>query len=244
MKVLNYFNVRTFLAVVISQIAAFLAIRYQIKFNLNLMLFGLAVGFPVHFTIQAAFKRREKALEYFSAFKGGLMTLFYSIQLSDDMAPEKRMQGTNILKEISDQLTHQLETRVANHELIQRKLNEMSVFIETNQKDLSKRNAVKMVRYLGNVSETTVYLTSLVHHRTMAGMRFYSAFFILIFPLVQAPILLHRLEGHIPYWLIYIFVCLTSLILVTLNNFQKMIEYPFDPGGMDNIRMREFKLDV
>ena len=108
MKVLNYFNVRTFLAVIISQIAAFLAIRYQIKFNLNLMLFGLAVAFPVHFSIQAAFKRREKALEYFSAFKGGLMTLYYSVQLATDLTSEKKLEGTNVLKGISDQLTHQL----------------------------------------------------------------------------------------------------------------------------------------
>ena len=244
MKVLNYFNVRTFLAVIISQIAAFLAIRYQIKFNLNLMLFGLAVAFPVHFSIQAAFKRREKALEYFSAFKGGLMTLYYSVQLATDLTSEKKLEGTNVMKGISDQLTHQLETREESHELIQRKLNEMSAFIETNQEDLSKRNAVKMVRYLGNVSEATVYLVSLVKHRTMAGMRFYSTFFILLFPFIQAPILMHRLEDIVPEWTIYIFICLTTLILVTLNNFQKMIEYPFDPGGMDNIRMRDFKLDV
>ena len=244
MKVLNYFNLRTFLAVVISQIAAFLAIRYQIKFNVNVMLFGLVIAFPLHYTIQAAFKRREKALEYFSGFKGGLLTLYYSVQLATDLSTEKRVEGINILKAISDQVIHQLETREGNYELTQRKLNEMSTFIETNQKDLPKRNAVKMVRYLGNVSEATVYLLSLLKHRTMVGMRFYGIFFILVFPLIQAPILLHRLEGHVPYWMIYIFVCLTSLILVTLTNFQKLIEYPFDPGGMDNVRLREFKLDV
>src|SRR5688572_19648062 len=117
MKVLSFFNVRTFLAVLISQVAAFLAIHYQIKFNLNLMLFGLAVGFPLHFSIQAAFKRREKALEYFSLFKGGLMALYYSIQVAEDLPVEKKVEGTNILKATADQLAQQLRSRDAAYEL-------------------------------------------------------------------------------------------------------------------------------
>ena len=35
----------------------------------------------------------------------------------------------------------------------------------------------------------------------------------------------------------------TSLLLVTLGNFQVMLEYPFDPKGMDNIKVREFLLE-
>ena len=244
MKVLNFFNLRTFLALIISQIAAFLAIHYQIKFNLNLMLFGLAVGFPLHFSIQAAFKRREKALEYFSMFKGGLMALYYSIQVAEDVPAEKKMEGTNILKSIGDQLATQLQNRDATYELIQRKINEIFAFMQTNLDGLSKRNVIKMIRHVSRVSEGSVYLVSLTSHRTMVGLRFYSIFFILIFPIVQAPLLLHRLDGVVPSWGIHVFVALTSLLLITLNNFQKMIEYPFDQGGIDNIRLKEFKLDV
>lgn len=78
----------------------------------------------------------------------------------------------------------------------------------------------------------------------MAGLRFYSIFFIIIFPMVQAPIMLSLLQEIMPVWLIYIFLGTTSFILVTLNNFQTMIEYPFDKNGMDSIAIRDFSLDI
>jgi hypothetical protein len=244
MKFLSYFNLRTFVALAISQLAAFLAIHFQIKFNLNLMLFGLVVVFPLHFTIQAAFKRREKALEYFSSFKGALMTLYYSINISGKLPPEKKVEGTNILKSISDLLAHQLETSEGGYEPIQRKMNEAYAFIQTNKEELSKRNVIKMLRYMGNATESSVYLASVARHRTMAGMRFYSLFFILIFPFFHAPILLHKLEHIAPDFAIYLIVGLASLFLILLNNFQHLIEYPFDQRGIDNIQLKEFKLDV
>jgi hypothetical protein len=244
MKILNYFNLRTFLAVSISQIAAFVAIHYEIKFNLNLMLFGLAVVFPLHFSIQAAFKRREKALEYLSGFKAGLMALYYYFQIAKDLPLERKTQGVNLLKFTADQLVHQLEKQEWSYELFQRKMNEIFSFIETNREQLVKRHINKMIRHLSGVQESSVYLLSLSTHRTMVGMRFYSVFFIFIFPLVYVPILLHRLDEIVPYWTIQLFAGFTTLILVTLTNFQKMIEYPFDPGGMDNIRLKEFKLDI
>jgi hypothetical protein len=244
MKVFNYFNIRTFVALIISQIAAFIAIYFHISFNINIMLFSLAVVFPLHFTVQAAFKRREKALEYFSAFKGGLMALHYSINIAKKLTPEKKIEGTNILKSAADQVAQQLESRESNYELIQRKLNEIFAFMQTNRKELSGRNVIKMVRYMKDVSESTVYLTSLITHRTIAGMRFYSLFFIVIFPFIHAPILLHKLHNIVPESAIYLIVGVASLVLITLNNFQFMIEYPFDKRGIDNVQVREFKLDV
>ena len=244
MKILNYFNVRTFLALVNSQIAAFLAIHFQVKFNLDLLLFSLCVVFPLHFSMQAAFKRRERALEYFGLFKGGSMALYYSFQVSEGLLTEKKKEANSLLKGMAAQLIHQLENRISGYEPLQRKLNQMFSFIESNREEISKRNVLRMVRYLKDVTESSVYLLSLVSHRTMVGLRFYSIFFIIIFPLVQAPILLYRLESIVPEWAIYVLLALSSLILVTLNNFQTMIEYPFDSKGIDNIHVRDFTPDI
>lgn len=90
MKILNLFNLRTFLALIISQIAAFITIHYQIKFHLDLLLFSLVVVFPLHFSLQAAFKRRDRALEYFSLFKAGAMALHNSFLVSEDLSIEKK----------------------------------------------------------------------------------------------------------------------------------------------------------
>jgi hypothetical protein len=244
MRILNYFNLRTFLTLAISQIAAFLAIHFQIKFHLDLLLFSLCVVFPLHFSMQAAFKRRDKALEYFSLFKAGAMSLHYSFRISEDLTIEKKQEANTMLKRIFAQLANQLENRIAPYAPFQQKVNELFSFIENNREEISNRNTLRMVRYLRDLTDSSAYLISLVSHRTMAGLRFYSILFIVIFPLVQAPIVLYRLESIVPSWAIYLFLALSSLILVTLSNFQLLIEYPFDKKGMDNINLQEFSLDI
>ncbi len=244
MRILNYFNLRTFLALAISQLAAFLAIHFQIKFHLDLLLFSLCVVFPLHFSMQTAFKRRDRALEYFSLFKGSAMALYYSFWISEDLPVEKKQEANTMLNGLFAQLTSQLENRDSLYKPFQLKLNELFLFIEAHRKEISKRNTLRMVRYLKDVTDSSAYLIGLVGHRTMAGLRFYVIFFIVIFPMVQAPIVLYRLESIVPVWAIYIFLALTSLILVTLSNFQLMIEYPFDKKGMDNISIQDFSLDI
>ncbi|HZX72831.1 MAG TPA: hypothetical protein VFE57_00305 [Cyclobacteriaceae bacterium] len=244
MKILNYFNIRTFLALVISQLAAFFAIHYQIKFQLDLLLFSLCVVFPLHFSMQAAFKRRDRALEYFSLFKAGSMSLHYSFQISEDLPPEKKKEAGNLLKGMTSHLFDQLANRTLGYEAFQQKLNEIFRFIEVYREQISKRNTLRMIRYLRDITEGSVYLTSLIRHRTIAGLRFYGIFFVLIFPMLQAPIILYRLGDLAPSWAIHIFLALTSLILVTLSNFQFMIEYPFDQNGIDNIHLRDFDLNI
>ena len=91
MKILNYFNLRTFFALVASQIATFIAIKYHIKFHADLLLLDSAVVFPLRFSLQAAFKRRDKALEYFSLFKAGSLALNYTFQMCEDLAPKKSL---------------------------------------------------------------------------------------------------------------------------------------------------------
>jgi hypothetical protein len=244
MKILNFINVRTFLALIISQAAAFFAIHYQIKFHHDILLFGLCVVFPLHFSMQAAFKRRDKALEYFSMFKAGSMALFYSFQVSEDLAVEKKQQAGSLLKTLTSQLFEQLENRREGFERVQQKLDEVFLFIQNYREEISKRNVLRMVRYLKDVTESSTYLISLVNHRTMVGLRFYTIFFIVIFPIVQAPIILNRLDAIVSNWIIHLILGLTALILVTLSNFQTLIEYPFDRKGPDNIQVQDFSLNI
>jgi len=243
MKILNLFNLRTFLVLLISQLAAFLVIHFQIKFHLDLLLFGLAIGFPLAFSIQSAFKRRERALEYFSLFKAGLTAIYNSFRVSEDLPDDKKNEIRNTMTIISNQLIHQLENHEPGYKVMQNTVDKILEFVAKNRSNLSNRNVLRMVRYIRDVTESSVYLISLIRHRTMIGLRFYSIVFILIFPIIQAPIIYYRLGDLVPTWSIYMILAVGSLILVTLSNFQTMIEYPFDKKGIDNIHLRDFGLE-
>jgi hypothetical protein len=243
MKALNYFNLRTFLTLAASQFATWLTLHYGLKIQINLLLFGLFLAFPLHFALQAAFKRREKALEYFSNFKGSLLAIHYSFQSADDLPPEGKQKGRDLLKSTALQLVQQLELRVAGYKDFQAKMDEVFAFILLNKEQIGGRTIKRIVRYMMDTAESSTFLISLVSHRTVAGMRLYMTIFIFLVPFIQAPLTFYRLDEMLPIWGYYLFMAITSFTLVTLSNFQVMIEYPFDPRGVDNVRMREFLLE-
>lgn len=244
MKILSLFNLRTFLVLLISQISAFLVVHFQVKFDIDIVLFGLAIAFPLAFSIQTAFRRRDRALEYFSLFKGGTLAILYSFSVSEDLKPNKKEEIKTIIKSMVDQLIQQLEQRTISFSHMQQAIGKIMEFIEQNREELSNRNVLRIIRYIRDITECSAYLISLVRHRTMIGLRIYSVFFIIIFPIVQAPIIYYKLGDLVPVWGFYFLLALGSLLLITLSNFQKMIEYPFDPNGMDNIHLRDFTLDI
>jgi hypothetical protein len=244
MKALNYFNVRTFLAIVSSQLATFLAIQFNWELSHNILLFSLAIVFPLHFSLQAAFKRREKALEYFSLFKAGAMAVHYSFQVSENLDDDKKSEAKTVIKNMVNTLVEQLEGCTPGFAAMQVRLNEVMAFAERNRETISKRNVLRVIRYMKDVTDSTTYLISLVSHRTMHGIRFYATQFILLFPFIQAPIIMHTLGPRVPEWTLYFIAACGIVVIITLDNFQKLIEYPFDPKGPDNIKIREFDLDI
>lgn len=227
----------------ISQVAAFITIHYNISYDINILLFSLVVAFPLVFSIQSAFKRRDRALEYFSLFRAGVSGLHNSFRISKDLPPDKKEEAYSTIKVLVNQLLSQLESRMAGYAIVQYKVDSIMTFIEDNRENLSNRNILRMIRYLRDVTEGSSYLVSLITHRTMAGLRFYSLVFIMSFPLIQAPIMYYHIQDIVNPNVLYALVGFTSLILITLSNFQELIEYPFDPRGIDNIKIKEFSIE-
>ena len=68
-------NKKTLYALLISLIVLFLSYRFSITYNIDLTLISIAIIFPLVFTIRGAFRRREKAIEHLSLFRGSLKTV-------------------------------------------------------------------------------------------------------------------------------------------------------------------------
>ena len=243
MRTFNYFNLRTFLTLVTSQVATWITLKYGLEFHIDLMLFGIFLAFPLHFALQAAFRRREAALEYFSTFKGSLMATRYSLESADELPAESRKKGIDLLKGVAQHLVHQLKNRLHGYQEFQKKLDEFFAFVVQNREQIGGRTVKRIVRYLADTSESSVYLTSQISHRTMAGIRLYMTVFIVLFPFIQAPLTLYRLPETLSVWVYYGFMALSAFTLVMLANFQVLIEYPFDQKGWDDVKVDEFLLE-
>ena len=65
-RIINY---RTFIITILSVSATWLCFKFDFKANFPLTLVGIAIVFPVVFSIDSAYRRREKALQLLADFK-------------------------------------------------------------------------------------------------------------------------------------------------------------------------------
>ena len=104
MKWLNIFlNIRTLVVVVIGLTSSYFAIHYQIKMQQHMMLFGLIISFPLVFSLQAAFKRREKALEYLGLFKAALSAVEESFRMSKKLSDPNKLEVHQLMVRASEE---------------------------------------------------------------------------------------------------------------------------------------------
>lgn len=239
-----YLNFRTGMVMALAIASTHLSLRYALRIHFDVVLFGLAVAFPLGTSIQTAFKRRERALEYLSVFRAGLMAIYYSFKVSEDFTQEQKDNGRNLLISASERLFEQLTRADGNARTFQFEMDKVLNFINDNKEGLSRRVQQRAIRYLKEAIEASSFLLSLIRHRTMAGLRFYALWFVNFYAIIQGPMVVYELSGQLPVWAIYLTSLLSAAILITLYNFQILIEFPFDQKGPDDIQLAEFKLNI
>src|SRR5688572_1653824 len=100
-KVLRSFfliiNYKTIIVTALSVISTYLCFHYGLTAKFPDMLVGVAIVFPVVFSIGSAYNRRETALQRFSDFKGHAMAIYFA---SRDWTADKNNTLPQEVKEI------------------------------------------------------------------------------------------------------------------------------------------------
>lgn len=240
-RYLQIINIRTFQVLLICLAISFLVIQYKIKYNYDLTVISIAIVFPLVFTIRAAFRRREKALEHLSRFKASMLIVHYSFQRNKKLTEEKKWVIKNILVQISDSLVTKLSKHSNDQTELRGNLTAAFQFIQDHKEEISTSEAMKIFRFMKDVHTTIENLIAIDTHRTPISLRAYCQVFIYFFPVIYTPALLHRLEHNSPDWVVYVLSMITGFILISLFNVQDEMEHPFDQQGLDDIRLSEFK---
>jgi cellobiose-specific phosphotransferase system component IIC len=242
MVLFSYINLRTFVVVALSAISCYLSFEYNLRVHFSIVLLGLAIAFPISNSIQMAFKRREKALEYLALFKSGLLAIHYSFLTSPKLQSDKKAEATKMLNDVADTLIEQLKTSDGNMSTFRSETDKVIAFLERNREEINKRVLIRVVRYLKDTLDGAIYLLSLISHRTIISLRILAIFFINLFAAFHPPMVVYQLRDQMPEWVIYVFCVLGPAMLITLYNVQAQVEYPFDQKGSDDIKLDEFKL--
>src|SRR6186713_1701419 len=92
MLIINY---KTLIITALSVISTYLCYHFGLTAKFPDMLVGVAIVFPVVFSIGSAYNRRETALQRFSDFKGHALAIYYATrdwptEKNDDLANQVR----------------------------------------------------------------------------------------------------------------------------------------------------------
>jgi hypothetical protein len=244
-KYLSILNGRTLLAIGISIIVSYITMAQEFQYNYDLALISIAIIFPLVFTIRSAFRRREKALEYLSRFKAGLITVDNCFQENKKLEQDKKLEITNIIKTIPALMVNYLGPKTCNEEQLNREVEKVFQFIKLNNDQIGSGTAIKIFRFMKDVHESIANIIAVNNHRTPISIRAYCLLFIYIYPIIYTPALYNKLHDGISLnesWIVYALSGISTFILISLYNVQDQMENPFDQHGLDDIRLNDFRI--
>jgi hypothetical protein len=226
-------NYKTFLITALSVLSAYLCFTNGLTAKFPDMLVGVAIVFPVVFSIGSAFTRRETALQRYADFKGHIIAIYYAMR--DWSTPDKEnklpQRLRNLVYEIMSLSREMFKgQRGEAWEKNEKKMYEL--FSQLSSLTMEMRNHGVQS---GEISRVSQYVSKLIiafdnmkiihHYRTPITLRAYSKVFIYIFPIIYGPYFastFHDFSAHLEY----VMPVLYSFILV---------ENPFDDVGEDDI---------
>jgi predicted membrane chloride channel (bestrophin family) len=233
-------NYKTLIVTALSLVSTWLCMRYNFQANLPLTLVGIAIVFPVVFSIDSAYKRRERALALLADFKGHLKALYMA---ATDWLPideeEYLKQYKTDIREVYSAVRAFFITKDSEEEGERRIALAMTQLSTTVQKlreyDLPSGEMSRVNQYLSKLWVSIDNLKSIYFYPTPITLRAYSRVFIYSFPVLYAPYFVYAAQSY-SVGLEYMMPVLFSFILVSLDNIQAHLESPFDQIGEDDIK--------
>jgi len=242
-KYLVVLNFRTLIALVIALVTLVISYIFEFSYNIDLTLVSIAIIFPLVFNIRGSFQRRERALEYLSQFRSALLTLNYYFKNSPKLTEDDKREMTNILLEISNELTVHLGRSEYDTKDIDDRVQKVFNFITAKDELIPVRYKVRIFRFLNDLHESIENLHAIHVHRTIISLKAYCEYSIYIFPFIYVPTIIYHVGMDTSRWFAFFAVLFTEFILISLFNIQDHLEYPFDNVGMDDIKLETFKFD-
>lgn len=236
-------NYKTFIVTILSVVSTWLCFYYDFKADLPMTIVGIAIVFPVVFSIDSAYKRRERALGFLADLKAHSVSLVLAFR---DWIPEVDKKYSKPVRKTLTKLYSALqETFVENiseEEHFERKIypiiTELSGYLQGyREAGLQAGEMSRVNQYLSKILVDIENLRTILEYRTPVSLRAYSKVFIFSFPIIYAPYFVYHAK-EIAEGLHYFTPIIFSFILVSLNNIQDHLENPFDQIGEDDIHFR------
>jgi hypothetical protein len=234
-------NYKTFVVTILSVASTYLCFEFGLTAKFPDMLVGVAIVFPVVFSIGSAYTRRETALQRLSDFKGHAIALYYGTRdWTANKDNDLPIRAKKLIREIMLQMKEMFKTSrspgwIENEKIMYSKFSQLSgITMEMRNFGVQSGEVSRVSQYVSKMIIAFDGLKVIHHYRTPITLRAYSKVFIYIFPIIYGPYFastFHDFSASLEY----VMPVLYSFILVSLDNIQDHLENPFDEVGEDDI---------
>jgi len=239
-SIFTIINYKTFIITILSVGSTYFCIRFSIQADLPLTLVGIAIVFPVVFSIDSAYNRRERALGLLADFKGYMLALHQAsrdwIDSTEDFQNEIEEKLFDIYGLLSELFMSDRKLAKEKERKIYIKFSDLSKYLQKFRSyGLQAGETSRISQYLARLEVAFENLKVIYFYRTPVTLRAYSKVFIYSFPILYGPyfaFVSHDYSQGLAYMMPVVF----SFILVGLDNIQDHLEDPFDQIGEDDIK--------
>ena len=240
-KIFLIINLRTLIIATLSVLSTYFCIKYSVMADYPLTLFATAIIFPIVFSINGAYKRREIALTKYSALKAHAKAIYFVTRDCLEAPTDATLkEAKDTIRELFLAYQNLLVNRVAdvrkNEEAVYQSFSRLSRFIkiELRGNGLASGEVSRCNQYLSKMFLAFEDAKHIFQYRTPRTLRTFSTVFISLLPVLYGPYFAYESQEYSPY-LTYVMPVLFSLVLVSLSNIQNHLENPFDGIGEDDI---------
>jgi predicted membrane chloride channel (bestrophin family) len=239
---IQIFNIKSLIVTFLSVLATHLCMQFGIVADLPQTVIGIAVVFPIVFSIGSAFQRRENALKDYSNLKAHSRSIYLSARdWFEDDNPEQLEEVKLIIQKLFISVRVFLSGKKKDRDKkeldVYQNFSDLSAFIKKLRiRGMQSGELSRVNQYLSKMIEGFESLKHVAQYRTPVTLRAYSRVFIMITPIIYAPYFAF-VGRNINVFLTMVTPILMSLVLVGLDNIQDDLEKPFDQVGEDDIFM-------
>lgn len=235
-------NWKTYLLTAMSVLCTYLCFTFGLTAKFPDMLVGVAIVFPVVFSIGSAYTRRETALQRWADFRGHAIAIYFATRdwptdKNNDLPQRTRALTSEMVhhtKELLSSKRQSWEERETEFYKLFSKLSDITM--ELRKYGVQSGEISRVSQYLSKMVIAFDNLKIIYQYRTPITLRTYSKVFIYVFPIIYGPYFastFHDFSASLEY----VMPVLYSFILVSLDNIQDHLEDPFDQVGEDDINI-------
>lgn len=240
-------NLKALFIAALAVLSTWLCLELGLVGDFPLTLIATAVVFPIVFSINSAYKRRESVLDDYGQIKAHGRAIYFAARdwlEETDAGRLARCRGLlqDLLSETRELYAAPREDMAAHEMRVYACFSSLSRFIREDLRaaGLASGEVSRCNQYLSKMLVAFEQTKHVYQYRTPRTLRAFSDVFITVLPPLYGPYFAYLAADFSP-GLTYLMPVLFALVLAALDNIQAQLENPFDQIGEDDVMINAEK---